>query len=342
MSPGQRRPVCCPAAPRDLDDHDDARAHDHRRRRPPRPRARRRPRPPLQGRPTTTTTTTTTTTPTTSTTTTPTTGTSTTHTPSTTTTHDDDRPRRAPQAAAELVAHPGLQAAVEAARPSTTTRRTSRRTRSPSASATRRRRPSRSTRPSTRRSPAAERGRDHAGDLADAAAGAARGRAEPVPRLVPDPAVPAADLPGGRDPVPGAVAGARRDQRDRDRLRPQPVGLLRGRRRLDAVHAGDLEGVGHRRQRRRRRRSVQPGRRDLQRRPLPAGGRRRDEPVEGDLRLQPRGLVRQSGAAPRQADRRDAAERDRRAHRSGRGPLPRRRRRPLLRRLGRVARPSTA
>ena len=40
--------------------------------------------------------------------------------------------------------------------------------------------------------------KDYAGGLADAAPGTTRGRAEPVPRLVPDPAVPAADLPGGR------------------------------------------------------------------------------------------------------------------------------------------------
>ena len=45
-----------------------------------------------------------------------------------------------------------------------------------------------------------------------------------------------------------ALGGARRDQRDRDRLRPQPQRLLRRRAGLDAVHARDLEDVRRGRQ----------------------------------------------------------------------------------------------
>ena len=52
-----------------------------------------------------------------------------------------------------------------------------------------------------------------------------------------------------------ALGGARRDQRDRDRLRPQPERLVRRRAGLDAVHAGDLEDVRDRRQPRRRART---------------------------------------------------------------------------------------
>ena len=44
---------------------------------------------------------------------------------------------------------------------------------------------------------------------------------------------------------------------------------------------------------------------------------------QGDLRLQPRSVVRRPGHAPRQADRRRARPADRLAHRSHRGPLPR-------------------
>ena len=51
-------------------------------------------------------------------------------------------------------------------------------------------------------------------------------RAQLLHREVPHPAVPAPDLPGRRDRVRRALGGARGDQRDRDRLRPQPQRLL--------------------------------------------------------------------------------------------------------------------
>ena len=73
-------------------------------------------------------------------------------------------------------------------------------------------------------------------------------RPELLHREVPHPAVPAPDLPGRRHRVRRALGGARRDQRDRDRLRPQPQRLLRRRARLDAVHARDLGDVRRRRQ----------------------------------------------------------------------------------------------
>ena len=85
------------------------------------------------------------------------------------------------------------------------------------------------------------------------------------------------------------------------------------------------------------RRSVQPGRRDLHRRAVPARRRRVQESVAGDLRLQPRQLVRAVGAAARQADRRDPVAADRRADRPGPGPLPGRRAGQVRRRLGRRA-----
>ena len=52
---------------------------------------------------------------------------------------------------------------------------------------------------------------------------------------VPRPDLPAPDLPGGRHPVRRPLGGAGGDQRDRDRLRPQPERLLGRRGRLDAV-----------------------------------------------------------------------------------------------------------
>ena len=64
---------------------------------------------------------------------------------------------------------------------------------------------------------------------------------------VPRPGLPAADLPGRRHRVRRPLGVPRRDQRDRDRLRPQPERLDRRRPRLDAVHARDLEGVRRRR-----------------------------------------------------------------------------------------------
>ena len=95
-------------------------------------------------------------------------------------------------------------------------------------------------------------------------------RAELLHRQVPDPSVPAPDLPGRRHAVRHALGGPRRDQRDRDRLRPQPQRLLRRRPGLDAVHALHLEDVRRRRQPRRRQGPLQPGRRDLRGRALPA------------------------------------------------------------------------
>ena len=92
---------------------------------------------------------------------------------------------------------------------------------------------------------------------------------------VPRAALPPADLPGRRDPVRHPLGGPGGDQRDRDRLRPQPERLLRRRGRLDAVHALHLEDVRRRRQQGRAQGPVQPGRRDLRRRALPQGRRLR-------------------------------------------------------------------
>ena len=85
---------------------------------------------------------------------------------------------------------------------------------------------------------------------------------------------------------------------------------------LDAVHAADLEGVRRRRQPRRPQGPVQPGRRDLRRRPLPARRRRRDRHPQGDLRVQPRRLVRRLRPHARPSDRRPALQLRRLAHRA--------------------------
>ena len=127
-------------------------------------------------------------------------------------------------------------------------------------------------------------------------------RAELLHRQVPDPAVPAADLPGRRHAVRHPLGGPRRDQRDRDRLRPQPERLLRGRasagcsscRRPGRCYGVDANSDGVEG-------PVQPGRRDLRRRALPEGRRRRQGPPRRDLRLQPRRLVRRLRAAARAA-----------------------------------------
>ena len=95
-------------------------------------------------------------------------------------------------------------------------------------------------------------------------------RAELLHRQVPDPSVPPVDLPGRRHAVRRALGGPGRDQRDRDRLRPQPQRLLRGRPGLDAVHAVHLEDVRRRRQPRRQQGPLQPRGRDLRGRALPA------------------------------------------------------------------------
>ena len=113
---------------------------------------------------------------------------------------------------------------------------------------------------------------------------------------------PRADLPARRHrlrPRPPGRQRARRDQRDRDRLRHQPQRLLGRRGRLDAVHAGNLGRLRGRRQRRRGRRSVQPRRRDLRRGQLPARRRSADRLVQRRLRLQPRRLVRRRSARQR-------------------------------------------
>ena len=131
-------------------------------------------------------------------------------------------------------------------------------------------------------------------------------RSELLHRQVPHPRLPAPDLPGRRHPVRRAVGGPRRDQRDRDELRAQPQRVQRRRGRLDAVHPVELEDVRRRRQRRRQEGPVQPGRRDLRRGALPQGRRRAGRSAQGDLRLQPRRLVRQLGAHARTLHRRDA------------------------------------
>ena len=157
-------------------------------------------------------------------------------------------------------------------------------------------------------------------------------RPELLHRQVPDPALPALDLPGRRHPVRHPLGGPRGDQRDRDRLRPQPERLLGRRRRLDAVHAGHLEDVRRRRQPRRQEGPVQPGRRDLRGRALPARRGRRAGHPQGDLRLQPRRLVRRLRPPARAGDRRAAEQPRRLADRPHAGPLPRRREGHLRRR----------
>ena len=100
-------------------------------------------------------------------------------------------------------------------------------------------------------------------------------RSELRHQQVPHPAVPASDLPGRRHAVRHPLGGPRGDQRDRDRLRPQPERVLRRRARVDAVHPVVVARIRNRREQRRREGPVQPRRRDLRRRPLPEGRRRR-------------------------------------------------------------------
>ena len=111
-------------------------------------------------------------------------------------------------------------------------------------------------------------------------------------RLLRDPALPAADLPGLRHRIRDPLGGPGLDQQNRDRLRHQPQRLQRRRGRLDAVPPLELGNVRARRQRRRPQRPLQPGRRDLRRGPLPEDRRRRQGPLRRDPRLQPRRLVR--------------------------------------------------
>ena len=77
----------------------------------------------------------------------------------------------------------------------------------------------------------------------------------------------AADAYGLGPQGPAILAGI---NADRDRLRHQPQRLLGRRDRLDAVHARNLGELRGRRQRRRGRGPLQPRRRDLRRRQLPA------------------------------------------------------------------------
>ena len=116
------------------------------------------------------------------------------------------------------------------------------------------------------------------------------------------------------------------------RLRPQPQRLLRRRAGLDAVHAPHVGDVRRRRQRRRPEGPVQPRRRDLRGRPLPARRRRRQGPLPRDLRLQPRRLVRGVRADAGARHRRPAGRPRRLAHGPDPGPLPRRRQGHLRRR----------
>ncbi len=147
-------------------------------------------------------------------------------------------------------------------------------------------------------------------------------------RLLPDPAVPDPDLPGGRDRVPGAVAGAGGDQRDRDRLRPQPLGLLRRRRRLDAVPALDLEAVGRRRQRRRVADPYNPVDAIFTAaRYLHAAGASKNL-SQAIFAYNHAGWYVQSVLLRAQADRRHPVAADRRAHRPGRRATSRSPRRP--------------
>ena len=158
-------------------------------------------------------------------------------------------------------------------------------------------------------------------------------RPQPRHRLLRDPSLPAADLPGLRHRVRDPLGGPRLDQQNRDRLRHQPQRLQRRRDGLDAVHPLELGGLRGRRQRRRPQGPLQPGRRDLRRGQLPEGGGRQREPLRRDLRLQPRRLVRAGGAALRARLRQAARRPGRLADRADRGrPLPGRRRRPLRRR----------
>ncbi len=88
-----------------------------------------------------------------------------------------------------------------------------------------------------------------------------------------------------------------------------------GRARLDAVHARHLAAVWRGRHRRRLRRPLQPRRRDLRRRALPARRRRLPPPARRDLLLQPLPGIRRIGAAARPPDRQLPELGDRHAHR---------------------------
>ncbi len=84
---------------------------------------------------------------------------------------------------------------------------------------------------------------------------------------------------------------------------------------MDAVHARHLGAVWSGRHRRRLRRSLQPGGRDLRRRPLSARGRRLPPPARCDLLLQPLSGIRRIGAVARPPGRQLPELGDRHAHR---------------------------
>ena len=122
------------------------------------------------------------------------------------------------------------------------------------------------------------------------------------------------------------LGGPRRDQRDRDELRPPERRHVQRRRPgLDAVHARHLEGLRRGRQQGRPGRPVQPGRRDLRRRAVPEGRGRRQGHARRGLGLQPRRLVRGLRAPARPGHRRHADEPRVLAHGPHRGSLPGRR-----------------
>ena len=98
---------------------------------------------------------------------------------------------------------------------------------------------------------------------------------------------------------------------------------LRRRDGLDAVHPVELEALRRRRQRRRQEGPLQPGRRDLRGRALPQGGGRRAGSAQGDLRLQPRRLVRRLRAHAGALHRRHAVRPRRLAERPDAGPASR-------------------
>ena len=104
----------------------------------------------------------------------------------------------------------------------------------------------------------------------------------------------------------------------------------RRRARLDAVHAGDVEGVRRRREQGRQEGPVQPGRRDLRRGPLPEGGGLRAATCGAAIfAYNHADWYVDSVAAARHADRGHARRPRRVAHGPHRGPLPGRRARAL-------------
>ena len=92
------------------------------------------------------------------------------------------------------------------------------------------------------------------------------------------------------------MAGSGCDQQDRVRLRSEHGPELGRRRWLDAVHALDVDALGHGRGRRRAREPVGPRGCRFRRGTLPGCGRGSHEHRAGDLRLQPRAVVRRRGA----------------------------------------------